>query len=133
MNRLKREPNQPRSVTINRREMGGVAAFDGDDYADVADIRPPRTRADCVDGERPCPWARCRHNLLVDVSANGSIRINHPGVEPEALAETCALDVAERGGMSLDEVAKLMNLTREGARVVQERGLFKLRSTRIVQ
>ena len=28
----------------------------------------PRTRADCLDGPRPCPWASCRHHLLFEVA-----------------------------------------------------------------
>lgn len=34
----------------------------------VEGIQRPRTRADCVDAPRPCPWASCRHHLLLEVS-----------------------------------------------------------------
>ena len=42
------------------------------------------------------------------------------------LGESCALDVAERGGITLEEVGQIMNLTRERIRQVEVRGLEKL-------
>ncbi|HEX8907607.1 MAG TPA: sigma factor-like helix-turn-helix DNA-binding protein, partial [Anaeromyxobacteraceae bacterium] len=44
------------------------------------------------------------------------------------LDETCALDVADRGGITLEEVGTIMNLTRERIRQVETRGLLKLRA-----
>lgn len=32
-------------------------------------IPRPRTRAQCQDGPRPCPWVACRHHLLLEVAA----------------------------------------------------------------
>jgi hypothetical protein len=29
-------------------------------------IPRPRTRGECRNGERPCPWAACEHHLLID-------------------------------------------------------------------
>ncbi|HZJ55112.1 MAG TPA: sigma factor-like helix-turn-helix DNA-binding protein, partial [Myxococcaceae bacterium] len=43
------------------------------------------------------------------------------------LEHTCALDVAEKGGITLEEVGEIMNLTRERIRQVETRGLAKLR------
>ena len=40
---------------------------------------------------------------------------------------SCALDVAEKGGITLEEVGAIMNLTRERIRQVETRGLLKLR------
>ena len=40
--------------------------------------------------------------------------------------ETCALDVADRGGTTLEEVGAIMNLTRERIRQVEVKGLAKL-------
>ena len=42
------------------------------------------------------------------------------------LRETCALDVAERGGLTLEEVGEILNLTRERIRQVEAAGLKKL-------
>lgn len=38
----------------------------------------PRTRGDCVNGIRPCPWIACRYHLLFNVGSDGHIRANHP-------------------------------------------------------
>ena len=43
------------------------------------------------------------------------------------LRETCALDVADKGGVTLEEVGTIMNLTRERIRQVEMRALQKLR------
>ena len=42
------------------------------------------------------------------------------------MTETCALDVADRGGTTLEEVGAIMNLTRERIRQVEVKGLAKL-------
>ena len=86
----------------------------------------PRYREDCCNGPRPCPFVSCRYNLVVDVTPAGSLQLNHPGKELEELSETCALDVADRGGLSLAEVGKLMNVTRERVRQLEEQGLAKV-------
>ena len=45
------------------------------------------------------------------------------------MEETCALDVADRGGITLEEVGEILNLTRERIRQVEVKGLQKLRAT----
>lgn len=77
--------------------------------------RRPRTRGECKDGERPCPWVGCRYHLAIDVKGK-SIKYNHPLVDIVDMPETCALDVADRGGVAdLEELAKLMNLSYDRA------------------
>jgi DNA-directed RNA polymerase sigma subunit (sigma70/sigma32) len=44
------------------------------------------------------------------------------------MSETCSLDVADRGGITLEEVGELLNLTRERIRQVEAAGLEKLRA-----
>jgi DNA-directed RNA polymerase sigma subunit (sigma70/sigma32) len=43
------------------------------------------------------------------------------------MAETCSLDVADKGGITLEEVGEILNLTRERIRQVEVRGLLKLK------
>lgn len=91
----------------------------------------PRTRADCADGPRPCPFYSCRYHLGLEV---------HPGtgrlilrIDPEQLEqapETCALDVADRGGATLEEIGQALGFTRERARQIEERAFVKLRRTK---
>jgi hypothetical protein len=89
----------------------------------------PRTRAECANGPRPCMFISCKHHLYLDVNpATGSIKLNFPDREIWELEETCALDVADRGGITLEEVGTIMNLTRERIRQVETRGLLKLRA-----
>ena len=58
----------------------------------------------------------------------GAIKLNFPDLEVWEMTETCALDVADRGGITLEEVGAIMNLTRERIRQVETRGLLKLRA-----
>jgi hypothetical protein len=92
------------------------------------DIPRPTTREECRGEARPCPWVACKHHLYLDINPEtGSIKINFPDLEPWELQHTCALDVAERGGITLEEVGEIMNLTRERIRQVEVRGLLKLK------
>jgi hypothetical protein len=69
-----------------------------------------------------------QHHLYLDVSARtGAIKLNFPDLEVWEMTETCALDVADRGGTTLEEVGAIMNLTRERIRQVEVRGLLKLK------
>lgn len=134
MGRIYSAKTGPRATTMDRgqmRQMIRVAAMTartlGLDDPHLTDARPTR-RSECAGGERPCPWVSCKYHLYLDVNPEtGSIKINFPDLEPGDLADTCALDVAERGGITLDEVGVIMNLTRERIRQVEVRGLLRLR------
>jgi hypothetical protein len=92
-----------------------------------AEVERPETRADCANGERPCPFVSCKHHLYLDVSARtGAIKLNFPDLEVWEMTETCALDISDRGGTTLEEVGAIMNLTRERIRQVEVKGLAKL-------
>lgn len=86
----------------------------------------PRVRADCVDGPRPCPWVGCRYNLYCDVLETGSLKLNFPDKDLEELEQTCALDVADQGGATLEMTGRAMNLTRERCRQIEAKMLVKL-------
>lgn len=101
--------------------------------ADADNAGRPRVRADCKCGPRPCPWVSCRHHLALDVSDFGALKLNFPGLAPGELPTSCALDVAERGGLSLEEVGGLLNVTRERARQIEVSALRKLWQALIVR
>lgn len=91
------------------------------------DYWKPRTRAECAEGMRPCPFVSCKHHLFIDVSARtGAIKLNFPDLEAWEMTESCALDVADRGGTTLEDVGAIMNLTRERIRQVEVKALAKL-------
>jgi hypothetical protein len=92
------------------------------------DIDRPKMRGECQNVERPCPFVSCGHHLYLDVNPqSGAIKLNFPHLEVWEMAETCALDVADRGGITLEEVGAILNLTRERIRQVEVRGLTKIR------
>ncbi len=91
----------------------------------------PATRGDCLPGgcneERPCPWVSCKHHLYLEPHEDSpSLKFPHATREPWELADTCALDVAERtkenlmmaedAEHTLDELGAALNLTRERVR-----------------
>lgn len=83
--------------------------------AETKSSNRPQKRADCASVPRPCPYVGCRHNLYLDVvpHARGPrLFINFDG-EPHEMRESCALDVAERGGLTLEETSEAMNLTKD--------------------
>ncbi len=95
------------------------------------DYWKPRARSECVDGPRPCPFVSCKHHLYIDVSPRtGAIKLNFPDLEVWDMGETCALDVADRGGTTLEDVGAIMNLTRERIRQVEVKALAKLEALR---
>lgn len=98
-------------------------------YPEAAtDYWRPTCRGDCAQVERPCPFVGCRHHLYLDVNeATGSIKLNFPDIEPWELEESCALDLADAGGLTLEDVGEVMNLTRERIRQIELEGLERLR------
>jgi len=105
---------------LTRKERAGLV-----DYPE--DAERPRTRGECENGERPCPWVSCKWHLYLDVNReSGAIKLNFPTLEADELAETCTLDVADRGGTTLEQVADLINLTRERVRQLEFRALESL-------
>lgn len=129
--RRSRRKHAVRSRTINierltRRELEvGRALFPEEEHATIA---RPRTRAECEDGARPCPFVSCAHHLYLDVSPKtGSIKVNFPDMEPDEIPESCVLDVAQREP-TLEEIGAIMNLTRERVRQLEATGLAKVRA-----
>lgn len=123
---------RPRSKTIAMKRMTRAELQLGAlMYPPVEDIQRPKTRAECKQEARPCPWVACKHHLYLDINPEtGSIKINFPDLEPWELQHTCALDVADNGALTLEEIGMITNLTRERIRQVEVRGLIKLQARR---
>jgi hypothetical protein len=64
----------------------------------------PRVRGDCEEGPRPCPWVQCRYHL-------------------EHEKWTCALDVADEGEHTLEEIAAIMGVTKQRVKFLEMRAI----------
>lgn len=119
------------TVIMSRRDV----KFAPKSFVPEPDPRPPElvaerpvTRADCAGGERPCPWVSCRHHLYLDADPiTGAIKLNFPDLEPWELTRSCALDIADSAGVTLEEVGQIVNLTRERIRQLETRALITAR------
>jgi hypothetical protein len=127
--------SRPRARTLRKHEMTRVALRRGYlaspmSAAEVleATAERPRTRSDCAGVARPCPWVGCKHHLFLDINPEtGAIKLNFPDLESWELETSCSLDVAERAGVTLEEIGQIMNITRERVRQIEVRGLLNLK------
>lgn len=130
----RRRRSRARAKTISIRRLSKTELNLGKQLYPEMDYWRPTTRAECADMERPCPFVSCKYHLYIDVHpVRGSIKVNFPDVEVWEMTETCALDIADRGGITLEEVGEIMNLTRERVRQVETQGLAKLQALVDVQ
>lgn len=116
-----------RSKTLSSRRLSREEVHEAEEIFSAVEGMRPSDRGQCVRGPRPCPWVSCKFHLYLDVNPEtGSIKLNFPDLEVWEMKETCALDVADRGGITLEEVGEILNLTRERIRQVELLGLEKL-------
>ncbi len=87
----------------------------------------PKTRADCADVPRPCVYVGCKFNAFLTANYNGTIQVTQD-CEPEDVppANSCVLDVAERPDVTLQDIGKVMGITRERARQIEVEACIKL-------
>ena len=124
-----RRPREVRALTIGVRRVSR-AMLDADRVLfperPGVDYERPKTRAECADGPRPCPFVSCRFHLYLDVNRAGGLKLNFPDLEVEDLTESCALDVADRGGVTLETLRPILNLTRQAVQLIEKRALDRL-------
>jgi len=126
--------SRARARTISIRRLSKAELNRGRELYPEDDYWKPKSRSECKDMDRPCPFVSCKYHLYIDVHpVRGSIKLNFPDVEIWEMTETCALDVADRGGITLEEVGEIMNLTRERVRQVETAGLARLQDYRDVE
>lgn len=114
------------SIRTTNRELRHLRLLTDEDLAHVGQVTRPKNRSECRDGLRPCPFVSCKHHLYLDVSPRTqSLVVNFPDLAPEDMPadESCALDVADAGGATLEKVGDVMNLTRERVRQLEVRVL----------
>lgn len=124
-------PNgRTKAKTIPPRKLTSDEAALSEETSYPADVRRPVTRGDCKTGPRPCGFVSCSHHLYLDVNPEtGVLKLNFPRLEVWEMppGESCSLDLADRGGITLEEVGRVFGLTRERIRQVEVRGLAKIR------
>jgi hypothetical protein len=119
--RVRSKTIAPKRLTRDERRLSELLVY-------PEDVERPQTRECCSQMARPCPFVSCSHHLYLDVNPEtGAIKLNFPHLEVWEMAETCSLDVADRGGITLEEVGAILNLTRERIRQVEVRGLAKIK------
>jgi hypothetical protein len=117
---------KPRSIAKKRLTRAEMA--EGKRLLPYMEYRRPKARAECKDGIRPCPFVSCRYHLYLDVNpVTGTLKLNFPGLEVWEMPFTCALDVADMGGRTLEEVGHILNMTRERVRQLEASALKTLR------
>lgn len=92
----------------------------------------PKTRGACerrgLGTRRPCPYVSCKHHIALDVTFSGSIKHTRPGLAVDEFEHTCTLALADGGGMTLEDVGAVLNLTRERVRQIEGDALARLRA-----
>lgn len=105
----------------------------------------PKTRAECLNMPRPCPYVSCKHHLAIERLENGIIHV-WPNLEPEQWPASCVLDVVDRCedierqdptvalnyGLTLDEIAPYMNLTHEAVRQIEQKAIEKIIKSKLL-
>lgn len=90
----------------------------------MRDERPVK-RGDCLHGERPCPWLSCGFHMFWALDKSRifrTMRLSDDEVADEILSlpQTCVLDMADQGGLTLDEIGQILRITRERVRQIED-------------
>ncbi len=126
-----RRKRDVRARTINVSRLSKRELQRGRSLYPTSEHERPSTRADCAEGPRPCPFVSCRHHLYLDVSpTTGAIKLNFPDLEVWEMSYSCALDIADSGGATLEDTGALMNVTRERIRQIEAGAISKLETGR---
>src|SRR5688572_22297086 len=111
------KPAGTRPLTPLAEEDEIAKAAEPRDEASVVPRRP-RTRADCLNGPRPCGFVSCKWHVAIDVEPDGRLRVNH--TDPATMKVSCTLDFADQGPHTRDEIAELLgNISRERVRQIE--------------
>lgn len=124
----------PRTINLYRQPSSRLDRLRADE-PDDGKRRLPLTWGDCQDDDEPCPYVSCRYHLFLGIDpSTGSLKLNFPDLfdldgapEVEKMPGTCALKVAERGGVTLEAIGELLNVTRERARQLEAAAMEHMR------
>lgn len=120
----------PRTESAKRLSMRALVRLRAELEPELEDTaRRPLYRGECETVPRPCPWIGCRHHMGITEyrRENGSLRIATDDPTTLDPAASCSLDLAELGGMTLQQVGDALGITRERARQIQAAAERKIR------
>lgn len=77
---------------------------------------------------RPCPFVGCRYHLFLDVNAWGGVSFPYGEdvIALQGMADTCALDRADRGRTRMNKISAIFRMTGARARMLVQSALAKL-------
>ena len=105
----------------------------------------PKTRDDCAEAPRPCPWMGCRYHLGLAVRRDGGLLVRKAwqrfldGETGEPKGASCALDFAEDAALAMSDggappsqrlVAKAMGVNYSAVGNAEEAGIAKFERAR---
>lgn len=94
-----------------------------DDMRELEEARP-KTRGDCVDGIRPCPFISCKFNTYIaHITQRGEVKTPFAQDVTELTVSNCALDYS---GATWEEIGEATGVDREAARVTADRAAVKM-------
>jgi len=130
-------PTKPRKTTINMLRFSKATLLaEKELYPEDNSHLRPKTRGECIDGPRPCPWVGCRHHLYLDAESGrrpGNITITFPDTEPEDMEHSCSLDIADEGPHNLQQVGNVTNVTRERVRQIEVVAKKNVKRLQVIQ
>ena len=114
-----------------------VGYTQGTRNASDGSLKRPRKRSECFEIMRPCPFVTCDFNLFPEWAGlrgrskrSGCkkriirTKITDPFKVPQN--RSCVLDIALLGGLTLEEVGYILDITRERVRQIQFAALKKM-------
>ncbi len=115
------------TLPIAAPETSGLARHN---VVSLSAIRPiPATRAECLPGgsntARPCIHSRCKWHA--DNVGGNPLMVARGQAAPKV--DSCVLDIADRGGASLEEVGQVLGITRSRAQQIEQVAIRKLQKT----
>lgn len=132
-------PAKPRALFVGKRLHQVEREFASRSDWILSQETRPKTRGDCVGGQRPCPWVGCKWHLAIDVNEAGSLKINFPAtnatddltdeyIDWDSMKETCSLDVVDKSnGLLPSEIGQLLNCVESNIQRIEHDYLTKLR------
>lgn len=99
--------------------------------ADQVLSRQPRNRVECPPADVPCPFVACRYHVWTSTTLRQGVVVDvQVGRGWGDVKHTCALVLAEQGPRTMDQVGKILGVSRERVRQLEAGAIQFLRRER---